>query len=297
VIVSADRRFAVYSNAFVIVPPRQIGIGGHAHDEDELKMLALYLSSSFCRFYEFLRSPQLGIKEGRSTLDALQRLPLPLKDLSEQARRQWLQLHEHLVASEQLGEHSGFRLVADVRESEDDEAQKQRLIDDMVSDALALTAEERVLVEDLVDIRMYLVDGQVAGPAIRPPTSPEVGAYVQTLESALNAFTDDTSAGRHHIAAVVAGVGGVTEIAFSAHHRAASATAVVRNADEEEDRRLKSIFAHLSAQHSQWLYFDRNLFVHQEDRSYILKPAQLLWWTRSQALADADEMIAAIAQL
>jgi hypothetical protein len=43
----------------------------------------------------------------------------------------------------------------------------------------------------------------------------------------------------------------------------------------------------------QWLYFDRNLFVYDEELTSIFKPQQRLWWTRSQALNDADEIIAA----
>jgi hypothetical protein len=296
-IISADRRFAFYTNEFVVIPARQIGIAGSANDSDELKMLAVFLNSSFSRYYEFLRSPQLGVRDGRSTLDALQKLPTPLSDLSSQARREWLKFHDAMVTSHLSHESRDFILDPDSVGLQDEASRHQRVLDALVSDALGLSDEERVLVHDLVEIRMPLVDGQVAGPAIRPPTFPEVGAYVQALEHALNAFTDDGSNERHHINAVVAGVGGVTEIAFGALDRAAARAPIVRNADQLEEQRLKHIFAQLSARHSQWLYFDRNLFVHQEDRSYILKPAQLLWWTRSQALADADEMIAAITQL
>jgi len=40
------------------------------------------------------------------------------------------------------------------------------------------------------------------------------------------------------------------------------------------------------------LYFDRNLFVSRGNSVYIFKPMQRSAWTETQALLDADELIA-----
>lgn len=295
VIVAADRRFAVYSDKFIAVPARQIGIAGKAASKEDLKLLALYLSSSFCMYHEFFLSPQLGIRHAVGTLDVLQKLPTPIGQLSASARREWLRLHDQLATSEPkvAPDFQEIFLGAGAidRSESESSTEEQTQIDGLVGDALGLSEEEQILVEDLVRLRLPLVDGKVSGPAIESPKPSELRAYVKTLENALDAFTSDAADARHRVTAVMASdVGGVAEILLGEPNERRRA-APVREARGEEEVRLKKVFAQLSQRHSQWLYFDRNLLVHVDDRSYLLKPAQLLWWSRSQALNDADELI------
>ncbi len=55
---------------------------------------------------------------------------------------------------------------------------------------------------------------------------------------------------------------------------------------------MRRVAGEIEQAHRQWLYFDRNLFLYRNEAAFVLKPMQRLWWTRSQALADADELIA-----
>ena len=295
IVVSSDRRFAVFHGKFLVVPPRQIGISGGWQYEEDLKLLALYLSSSFCQYHDFLRSPLGGIRGGVSTLNVLEHLPVPIAELSPHARAIWLEVHEQLTASEAVDEEpqSAGSLLRSAEPGEETAIRdgQQALIDELTSDALGLTNEERFLVDDLVRIRMPLVDGVVGGPGIRRPTVSELRDYAKTLEDALNAFTNSVSAGQHKLQIVMDTALGVVEVSLVERCDARHSPVVV-TASSEESERLKTISAKLTKRHAQWLYFDRNLFVQEDDRSYILKPAQLLWWSRSRALADADELIA-----
>ncbi len=62
VIIDASRRFAVYSDEFLAIPPRQIGIGGKAKHAKLLKALSLFLVSDFAIYYQFFTTPVLGCK-------------------------------------------------------------------------------------------------------------------------------------------------------------------------------------------------------------------------------------------
>lgn len=62
VIVSAARNFAVYSDEFLVVPPRQIGIAAEPEHADFLLALALYLNSDFVTYHQFFTAPEFGIK-------------------------------------------------------------------------------------------------------------------------------------------------------------------------------------------------------------------------------------------
>ena len=45
-------------------------------------------------------------------------------------------------------------------------------------------------------------------------------------------------------------------------------------------------------QHSQWLYFARDLRVYADNTVYMLKPLEQIQWTSRQAILDAGEVIA-----
>ena len=62
VIIDASRRFAVYSDEFLAIPPRQIGIGGKAKHAKLLKALSLFLVSDFAIYYQFFTTPSWGVK-------------------------------------------------------------------------------------------------------------------------------------------------------------------------------------------------------------------------------------------
>ena len=42
----------------------------------------------------------------------------------------------------------------------------------------------------------------------------------------------------------------------------------------------------------QWIYFNRDLRIHDGTKTYLFKPMQRFHWTESQAMVDASEMIA-----
>src|SRR6185437_13661933 len=77
VLVGASRNFAVYSEDFLLVPPRQIGIHSPNNDRDLLRAIALYLNSEFAAYHQFLTTTQAGIQKSVNTLRTLRTLPMP----------------------------------------------------------------------------------------------------------------------------------------------------------------------------------------------------------------------------
>jgi hypothetical protein len=82
--VDANRRFSVFSDQFIVVPPRQIGIAGDLSKTNLLKALALYLSSDFVQYQQYLSSPSWDMGMGRLTQDDLKSLPVPLVPYSRE---------------------------------------------------------------------------------------------------------------------------------------------------------------------------------------------------------------------
>src|SRR5262249_31633479 len=97
VVVSAARNFAVFTDKYLLVPPRQIGIASPRKDVPLLKADTFFLKSDFSYFDQVLTSTQLGIKRPVATLDSLRDMPTPLQELSRTDLNAWADLHDRLV--------------------------------------------------------------------------------------------------------------------------------------------------------------------------------------------------------
>jgi hypothetical protein len=294
VIVSGARTFATFSDRYVVVPSPHIGISGETKRVQLLKSLALYLSSDFVAYYDFFTSPQGGVREGRSTLATLKRLPAPLGELTKDQIEAWAGLYDQLASTQQelwqAKEPSAPpRPTVNPRPLEERIDRLEAEANEAVAKLLGLTDEERVLVRDFVHVRRHLADGLVPPEAVGKPDQKELEAYARRLKRTLDGYIEQSEPRRHDVTVVVHCSTGMVRIELVPRARAGSraivATDAVAKTFTEVERRL-------AAGHSQWLYFDRNLFLFDGPRTLIRKPLQQLWWTESQALADADQLVA-----
>ena len=283
IIIDQARRFAVYSDDFIAVPARQIGISGQSSKQSLLKALSLYLSSDFARYSEFFRSPIMGVQESISNLDTLKTLPIP--DFSDKELSILAQLYEQLAATEDFY----YNFVDIVRfQSRREELEKQA--NELIYRILGLSVEDRLLVRDLVYERRKMLRGKVSQELIKAPSKAEIRAYIEVLKGQLDDFIGVEDRQQHALSVVYQSPSAMLEI------RIVDASAVdtlqVRRADKTLAREFTELKNRLTRQYSQWLYFERSLTVFDGDRTYLFKPLERLSWLPSQALNDATDLIA-----
>lgn len=290
IIVDKLRRFAVFSDEFIAIPPRQIGIAGEANCADLLRALSLYLISDFALYHQFLVSPEWGVSTSISTLDSLRKLPIPLPDNGSVDLAEWAQLHRDIVtAAESSIRHSRF-FIPDTADGPDlDELLRQ--LNERVFAALGLRDFEQALVSDLVDIRMQLIQGKVSNEAMKPATREELNRYAITLRDELDAFVEDQSSLFHAITVVHNGSSGMAAIELQ-RHATTQVPPRILSANSQTASEFKSIRDQVRSSYSQWIYFERNLRIFDGDVTYLFKPRHRLAWTRSQALVDAGIVVA-----
>jgi hypothetical protein len=285
VIVSAARNFAVFSDEFIVVPPRQIGIVSVNGNRSLLKALALYLSSDFAYYHQFLTSTELGVKRDRATLESLRQIPIPLLKLSPDELAEWEGLHDRLA-------HTKPRLLTDSKqpdakldESPEDDGQDAMVeeLNRRVSDALGLDEGDRALVEDLVHIRIALNDGKIGQDAMYSVSRKELQTYAEWLQREFDGQAD----GEHHSVTVLYNAYSGFIAIEPTKDRAS--IRVVR-ADAESARTLARTREQLREEHAQWVYFDRSLRLHRGKKTYLFKPIQRMHWTRTRALLDAADI-------
>jgi hypothetical protein len=289
IIVDANRRFSVFCDKFVVVPPRQIGIAGAHPKTDLLKALALYLSSDFVQYQQCLSSSSWGIERGRLSQEDLLSLPVPLDNLSSKGVREWAKLHDELAKKSvdcMAKEHF-------LKSAEVPIALKLLLdnVNEKVNALLGLTEEEQYLVSDFVNIRMKLNDGAIPQVAIGDASVTEINAYSKILKRALDDFLDADIRDQHLITAHCSS----SMVLLSIEHlenSPAGPVIVTEVTDAELKKELKKLGKNLSCEQGQWIYFQKILKLFDGGTTYFVKSRQRLGWLKSQAFTDADEFIA-----
>jgi hypothetical protein len=275
IIIDASRRFAVYSDEFIAVPARKVGISGRKRTRSLLKALALYLSSDFCRYQQFFTTSEWGVRTSLATLDALRNIPVPLGELSDAELREWAALQESLAAESDPG--------SPPRES------SLREVDARVCRLLGLSPAERILVEDFVHWNMKVVKGKVPPEVVAPPKDAALQRYLKVLKKELDDFIGQSTGLSHELQAVRSETSAVLVVQLV---RGTARPPTVSTAGEQTGNTLEGARQHLLRRHSQWLYFERSLKIYQEDVMYVFKPLEAIHWTRRQAILDAGEIVA-----
>jgi hypothetical protein len=274
IIVDASRRFAVYSDTFIAVPSRQIGISGPANANIMLKALSLYLSSDFCVYQQFFMTPEWGVSHSIANLNALKSLPIPLNKLSGIDLNEWASLRDSMESQASRG----VLTSATVRD-----------INTRVYQLLGLSRIERILVEDFVRWNMQMIKGKVVSEVIAPPIIDASFSYLNTLKNELDEFVGQDSDASHEIHMVQGDDSAMISISLV---QGKAGQPSIYEASKQAAASLAQTKEHLLRRHSQWLYFERCLKIYDRGAMYIFKPLEMIHWTRRQAILDAGEIIA-----
>jgi SAM-dependent methyltransferase len=284
-VVPRHRRWIVFDNNFLVIPHPQIGISGQIGQENLLKALALYLGSDFARFFEFFAAAEMGIQKTVADLDTLKGLPIPLLAAESAQLKRWALLYDELAGipdaeTNVLRAHDGARRV-----------RLEQDANDMVFDALELSEQERWLVEDLIQSRLGLIKGKLGKDGVaRPPDATALRLYADALGGALASYGGDEMGLRYHVEVWPGGDLGVAVVTPSSSE--GTDLVAVKPASADLNKDLSALRARLRQSHGHWLYFERELIIYEQDRAMLVKPMQQLHWLRSQALQDADNLIA-----
>jgi len=275
VIMGNSRKFAVYTESFLVVPPRQTGISALTGDKAILKALALYLNSDFVAYHQFLTSSEAGIQKSISTKKALRSLPVPFEDHA--VLKNWERLYSRLESKT-------------VGKDDFDDEEWVREINDLTYESLRFDSRARAAVHDLVHVRFAFTRGKGGSDAVREPSIAELEAYARTLRDDLDSFVGESSSNRHRINLLFGGGSGLVAVEIVPDTKVHQPIHVLRS-DHRAANELRITRSMLTEHRSQWLYFNRNLRIYDASRTYILKPLQRLNWTQTQAMQDAGEIL------
>ena len=260
--------FAVLGTQEFILPHGVTGVSGPVEATERLKALAVYLNSSVAKYLTFFRSPSWGITRTRFNLNDAKSISVPVLSAGQIAE---LAVH-----------YDRFSKIEGRQWNRQQISQKD--IDDPLNSILNIPDDLALLAQEFVTIRLQLNKGKVSADVLRPANPDELTLYAQTLKTELDEFV------------------GLDHSVRLAHAERFILCEINVNPEENVDRvavfpqqqssSLTAVWEKLRTQYSQWTYIQKSLRIFDGSRLYILKSARRIDWTRTQALLDADDVIA-----
>lgn len=289
IIVDAARKFSVFSDKYIVVPARQIGIAGEASKEPLLKALSLYFSSDFAFYHQFLTSEtSFGVERDLANKKDLLNLPVPLDRLPSDQISAWAELHDKLAtACLNNQKETAGPLFARSQKSDNFKSLLDHL-NKAVYILLGITKSEQFLINDFLQTRMKLNEGAIAKEAVKPATKSEMMAYATIMKNELDSFLDE--ADRHRIKVYYSEDSAIIKISHL--KRSVVDQPEIIKVDVQTQAEFAKLGKALPREQGQWIYFNRGLRIFEGQTTYIFKPRQRLYWLKSQALIDADEFLA-----
>lgn len=254
----------------------KIGLAGPSQDVDWLRAVSVIWTSSITPYCLFLNlSAGWGISRSTIDLGDAQRMPMP--NLTDELVAKLAKLHRSLAIEEtNLSSRTDW----------------QRRLDEEVSSILKIPAQVMLLAREFSEFRLPLVNGKAPRALVRPPDEKQLGTYARRLTTELDAFLERKS--RRHRVTVLSTVSGiVATIELVNDGQATKPT--VRIARLDEQKVVDDILSAAEQQYAQWIYVRRSVRVFAGKTIHICKPARRLEWTETQALLDAADIIAEVA--
>ena len=269
--------FAAFSNQDFIFRHPKIGLAAPAVDADWLKAVSVIWTASITPYCLFLDlSAGWGIS--RSTIDLRDVRRVPMPELNTNKVGKLAALHAELAAEETV--------LAD-REA------WQRRLDDGVASILSIPAQLMLVAREFSEFRLPLVKGKAPRAVTSVPDEPQLQKYATRLKLELDGFLERKPR-RHAVTVLYSPAGIIATVELTDVGSVANAS--VRDAGPTEGETVRKILRAAEQQYGQWVYVQRSVRLFSGRKIHICKPPRRLEWTETQALLDAADIVAEVAE-
>lgn len=264
--------FAAYSDTDFIIRQRKMGISGGS--PEEMKAVAAVWNSSFTSYLLFfLLSSEWGID--RNLIDKGDAENLPFPELTAERQTRLCAAWEEAAAFEASG--ATF-------------AEVKALLDMRVASALGLPESVALVVGEFFRVRYQLNKGKAPAHLRVHPDPDELATYSNRLRTEL----DDYLAGKAHHRIVVLHSSRGIGVSVTLTRDKRPIPVLVREAKGHEAETLHALLRAAESRFSQWTYVKRSVRIFEGDTIHLIKPPRRLEWTETNAMLDADDLIAEV---
>lgn len=274
IVMNAGWKYSIFSDKYFVIKPRQIGLSAPWADADRLRALSVFLSSGLVKYYMFFQASQWGIERDVITLDSVKSIPIPAFTFEQIEQLAALQRELVSIENERGAEYA------------------QIYQNTQVAHILRLPASITTLVDEFLQLRVGLVGGGTKKAVQKVQQRPDrnaLTAYARQLANSLDGFLN---AGRiHHRVTIEQSPNLIcctVDFVRSEHAFEPS----IKDVSSQNGRAFQQLQQDLKQEFSQWVYVQRGLKMFGPSSISLYKVPHLINWTRTQAMNDADDIIA-----
>jgi hypothetical protein len=163
-----------------------------------------------------------------------------------------------------------------------------------VASILKIPSQVMLLAREFGEFRLPLVKGKAPRALTNPPDERQLTTYAGRLASELDGFLERKNR-RHRVTILNTSAGIVATIELV--DGSETAKPAVRLAEGDEQALVLEILRAAEQKLAQWIYVRRSVRVFDGAKIHLCKPARRLEWTETQALLDAADIIAEVADV
>jgi hypothetical protein len=238
------------------------------------------INSSIASYFIFMTASSWGIERNKIMTQDLASLPVPKPN------------EDNEILINEIIEIEG-RLRECQSKSIEKELKKQ--LDDAVFNLYGLDEEERIFVEDTIQITidLYMKNEKsfASSLALKTPKSTDLEGYALHFMSVIEPFLETLNE-----RCIIADVFSIAKtplqvVKFSIVPYPGRSTVIQTVQADDLVTVLKSIAEQLPPKLADRIFTRRNLKVYVGENIYIIKPCQLRYWSRSAGLNDANDIL------
>jgi hypothetical protein len=270
--------FAAFSEQHFIFRHPRLGLSAPSADVDWLRAVSVIWTSSITPYCLFLNlSAGWGIS--RSTIDLGDAYRMPMPHLTDDLVAKFANLHRSLAAEEvNLANRNDW----------------QRRLDQEVASTLKIPSQVMLLAREFSEFRLPLVKGKAPLLITSAPGERQLENYARRLTMELDGFLERKNR-RHRVTILSAAAGVIATIELVNSSQTVRPT--VKIAGPQDQRHVQNILHAAQQEFAQWIYVRRSIRVFAGSKVHLCKPARRLEWTETQALLDAADVIAEVAEV
>jgi len=258
-----------------------------------LKWIVAVVNSRLAIYYLFLTSTNWAVERGRLLQKEYKRLPVCVPEQDDPRFQQLLKHFDDISSLLRQADH----LQSSVNQSKIEEL--EAAVEKLVFELYGLAPHEQQLVNDMVKYGMGFFYwskhpkrkyGTV--PAVQPPTSDMMQQYADTFSSVVTALLKYRDLAVSSTLYRSSRGQPLNVVSFEIVGLADRRPTLARDGSKQLQNRLDELNRVLAPQGGQSIYTRRHIRIYDGNHIDFVRPNEQRFWTKSQALADANAVIA-----
>lgn len=263
-------------------------IAGTIEQEDILKWLTVYINSDLVKYYIFMSSVVWAVERDKIIQKEFLQLPFSLPE--PDVLHEIVDLFDQITLNIQESKSSASYRVSKEYNS------LVKELDTKVFDVFDLSLKERILVEDGINYSIdffYWSQSKSRKPqnavSVQQPDVSILTNYVEEFSQSVISLMKFQNEGLNSRIYVNGAPLCVVEFQKTSLNDAGRIETT--QSSKELHQILKRLDERLIQQHSASIFMRRHVRIYDADKFYLIRPSENRFWTRAQALADADETL------